>query len=62
MRPEVGLNPHSPFKAAGILQDPPVSVPIAATHMPSATEIAAPEDEPPGTRPVPRSKTLFGVP
>jgi hypothetical protein len=30
--------------------------------MPSVTETAAPDDEPPGMRPVARSKAFFGVP
>jgi hypothetical protein len=42
--------------------DPPVSVPIAAAAIPSVTEIAGPDDEPPGMRPVARSKAFFGVP
>ena len=49
-RPAVGLNPVSPHSAAGMRTDPAVSVPIAATAMPSVTETAAPEDEPPGMR------------
>ena len=44
----VGLNPTSPQRAEGMRTDPAVSVPIAATAMPSATDTAAPEDEPPG--------------
>ena len=39
---------------------PPVSVPIAISHMWSATVTAAPDDEPPGTRL--RSAGLPGVP
>jgi hypothetical protein len=62
MRRAVGLNPTMPFRAAGIRTDPPVSVPMAAAAMSSVTEIAAPEDEPPGMRPTDRSKTFFGVP
>ena len=40
--------------------EPPVSVPMAISHMPSATATAAPDDEPPGTRV--RSDGLPGVP
>src|SRR5215469_14871482 len=46
----VGFRPVSPQNAAGILTEPPVSVPIATAAMPSATEIGAPEEEPPGMR------------
>jgi hypothetical protein len=42
--------------------EPPVSVPIAATAIASATLTAAPDDEPPGIRPVARSYGLRGVP
>ena len=48
--PCVGLNPTSPFHAAGTRTDPPVSVPTAAAASPSATDTAAPDDEPPGAR------------
>ena len=40
--------------------EPPVSVPMAMSHMPSAAATAAPEEEPPGTRE--RSAGLPGVP
>ena len=56
----VGLNPGMPHNAAGMRTEPPVSVPSAATAMPSATDTAAPDDEPPGTRL--RSAGLPGVP
>ena len=58
----VGLKPTMPLKAAGIRHEPPVSVPSAPWAMPSATETAAPEDEPPGTWPTLRFQALFGVP
>jgi hypothetical protein len=58
----VGLKPTRPFNAAGMRIDPPVSLPIARAAMPSVTEIAALDDEPPGMRPVARSKAFFGVP
>ena len=58
----VGLNPVSPHRAEGMRTEPPVSVPIAAAAMPSVTETAAPEDEPPGIRPTVRSQGLRGVP
>ena len=51
-----------PHIAAGIRHDPPVSVPSAANAMPSLTETAAPEEDPPGIRPVARSHGLAGVP
>ena len=47
----VGLKPTMPHSAAGIRQEPPVSVPSAPSAMPSVTETAAPDDEPPGMRP-----------
>ena len=46
--------------AAGILTEPPVSEPIAATQLPIATDTAAPDDEPPGMRE--GSAGLAGVP
>ena len=51
----VGLNPTTPHSAAGMRHEPPVSVPRPAAAMPSAIATAAPEDEPPGMRPVARS-------
>ena len=59
-RRAVGLNPVMPQSAAGIRTEPPVSVPRAATAMRSATDTAAPDDDPPGTRV--RSAGLPGVP
>jgi len=61
MRRAVGLNPVRPHRAEGMRTDPPVSVPIAKAAMSSVTETAAPEDEPPGIRPVARSHGLRGV-
>ena len=61
-RRAVGLKPARPFRAAGMRTEPPVSVPMAATAMPSATETAAPEEEPPGIRRFSRSHGLAGVP
>ncbi|MNN32676.1 hypothetical protein D3C81_1464040 [compost metagenome] len=58
----VGLKPTMPHSAAGMRQEPPVSDPIAASAMPSVTETAAPDDEPPGIRPACRSNGLRGVP
>ena len=58
----VGLKPTMPLNAAGIRQEPPVSVPSAPCAMPSTTETAAPDDEPPGTWPISRCQALFGVP
>ncbi|MNL25506.1 hypothetical protein D3C87_1469910 [compost metagenome] len=54
-RQALGLKPVRPHSAAGMRTEPPVSDPIPATAMPSATDTAAPEDEPPGMRPVARS-------
>ena len=61
-RRAVGLKPASPHNAAGMRTEPPVSEPIAATAMPSVTGTAAPDEEPPGMRPVARSQGLRGVP
>src|ERR1700758_4931961 len=58
----VGLNPVRPLSADGILTEPPVSVPIAASAILSVTEIAAPDDEPPGILALGRSQQLRGVP
>jgi hypothetical protein len=51
-----------PQNAAGILHEPPVSVPKAPKDICSTIEIAAPDDEPPGARPRDLSKGLSGVP
>ncbi len=59
-RCRLGLNPTRPHKPAGTRTEPPVSVPMPMSHMPSATLTAAPDDEPPGTRA--RSRGLPGVP
>jgi hypothetical protein len=61
-RRAVGLKPVSPHKAEGMRTEPPVSVPTAATAMPSVTETAAPDEDPPGMRPPARSHALRGVP
>ena len=53
------MNPAIQHSAAGMRTEPPVSVPSAATAMRSATDTAAPEEEPPGTRL--RSAGLPGV-
>ena len=60
IKPRVVFKPVIPFSAAGIRTEPPVSVPRAATAMRSATDTAAPDDDPPGTRV--RSAGLPGVP
>ena len=49
-RPRAGLSPTSPQQAAGILIDPPPSVPWAAGTIPAATAAAAPPEDPPGVR------------
>ncbi len=54
-RRAVGLNPTMPQSAAGMRQEPPVSLPSAAIAMPSVTATAEPDEEPPGMRPVLRS-------
>ncbi len=46
----VFLKPTMPFSAAGMRIEPPVSEPSPMNAAPLATEIAAPDDEPPGTR------------
>ncbi len=48
--PVVGLSPLTPLSAAGILTEPPVSVPSAAAHIPAATAAPDPPLEPPGIR------------
>ena len=45
----VGLKPVIPVNAAGILVDPPVSVPIVISDTSRAIDTAPPEVEPPGT-------------
>ena len=60
MRWRLGLKPVIPQSAAGMRTEPPVSLPIAISHMPSAAATAAPADDPPGTRA--RSRGLPGVP
>ena len=62
IRPVVVLKPVTPQSAAGMRTEPPVSEPMAAAAMPSVTDTAAPEDEPPGMRPSERSHGFFGVP
>lgn len=56
------LKPTIPFSAAGMRIEPPVSEPRPMKAAPVATEIAAPDDEPPGMRGVVRSLALAGVP
>ena len=56
----LGLKPTMPHSPAGMRTEPPVSVPIAISHMPSAAVTAAPDEEPPGSRA--RSLGLPGVP
>ena len=67
-RAAVGLKPTMPVRAAGMRQEPPVSVPIAPKAIRSVIEMAAPDEDPPGMRPPlgsgwPRARTgLRGVP
>ena len=60
MRWRLGLKPTMPQSAAGMRVEPPVSLPMAISHMPSAAATAPPELEPPGMRV--RSAGLPGVP
>ena len=48
MLPSAGLKPTTPHSAAGMRIEPPVSVPIAHSHIPAATATADPPDDPPG--------------
>ena len=50
-RPWLGLKPTTPHQAAGILIDPPESVPSAPSANPAATAAALPPLDPPATRP-----------
>ena len=60
IRPCVVFRPATPQQAAGILTDPPVSVPNATSASPVATATADPLDDPPGSRL--GSRGLTGVP
>src|SRR3989442_14847751 len=62
IRPAVTLSPTVPFHAAGILTEPPVSVPIATGASPAATATPEPLDEPPGGRCTATSQGLRGAP
>ncbi len=48
--PYVGFKPATPHTEAGILIDPPVSVPSAIGTTPAATAAPEPPLEPPGSR------------
>ena len=50
MLPTAGLKPTMPHRPEGMRIEPPVSLPIAQSHMPAATATAEPPDEPPATR------------
>jgi len=56
------LKPTRAHSAAGTRIEPPVSEPRPATARPSATETAAPDDEPPGMRATAASAGLRGGP
>jgi hypothetical protein len=56
------LKPTIPLSAAGMRIEPPVSEPSPMKAAPLATEIAAPDEEPPGMRCVAGSHELAGVP
>ena len=60
MRAAVGLKPVRPHSAAGMRIEPPVSVPSATAAMPSATDAAAPDDEPPEIRSSPFTPRRYG--
>ena len=63
MRRCVGLKPAIPHRPAGMRTLPRVSEPRPMATIPSATETAAPADEPPGMRPpLARSYGFLGVP
>ncbi len=62
MRPTVVFSPAMPHRAAGMRTEPPVSLPMATGASPAATATAEPDEEPPGTRWVPRSQGFHGVP
>ncbi len=47
-RPTVGRNPVTPFSAAGMRMEPPVSVPSEISLNPAATAEPEPPLEPPG--------------
>ena len=47
--PAVVLKPTKSFQAAGIRTEPPVSEPIPAAARPNDTDVAAPDEDPPGT-------------
>ncbi len=49
--PSAGLKPTTPHSDAGMRIEPPVSLPIAQSHIWAATATAEPPDEPPATRP-----------
>ena len=49
-RVDVGLNPTTPEKHAGIRMDPATSLAAAKGTQPMATNAASPPDDPPGVR------------
>src|SRR5918912_2001734 len=50
VRPPVGLMPTTPLAEDGLMIEPSVSVPSAATHRLADTATAEPELDPPGER------------
>ena len=48
--PYVGFNPTTPQNDAGVLMEPPVSVPMAPKHISDETAAAEPPEDPPGLR------------
>ena len=61
-RPEPGLKPAKPLRAAGMRTEPEVSVPMLYGTMPKATDKAAPLEEPPGASASLCDQALAGVP
>ena len=46
-RPYGALNPTTPFQAAGVRIEPPMSEPVASVEVPDASDAPVPPDEPP---------------
>ena len=59
--PKVGFSPAIPQTAAGILIDPPVSLPSAIGTTPAATAAPDPPLDPPGTRAVSQGLAAGGL-
>src|SRR3954447_12304050 len=46
-RPYGALNPTTPFQAAGVRIEPPMSEPVASVDVPDASDAPVPPDDPP---------------